>query len=101
MVERPRPVIRMTVGMRRKTAVVASGRVDDDSDGVRCTGSLRCVLYGDSRCRLPLLPRWIRADFLHGLEPAIDRVRTRPEAASPSASPAVFQKLDPGARSER
>ena len=91
----------MTVGMRRKTGVMESVRADDDSGGVRCTGSLRSDLYGNSRCRLPLLPRWIRADFLHGLEPAIDRVRTRPEAASPSASPAVFQELDPGARSER
>ena len=77
MVERPRPVIRMTVGMRRKTAVVASARVGDDSDGVRCTGNLRCDLHGNSRCRLPQLPRWIRVNFLLGLEPASDRVRTQ------------------------
>jgi hypothetical protein len=57
----------MTVGMRRKTAVVASARVAVDSDGVRCTGSLRCDHVGNSRCSLMRLARWIRVVFSHAL----------------------------------
>ena len=57
----------MTVGMRRKTAVVASACVDVDSGGVRCTGSLRCDLWGNFRCRLRRLRCWIRVIFSHDM----------------------------------
>ena len=59
----------MTVGMRRKIAVVVSARVAIDSDGVRCTGSLRCDHVGNSRCSLMRLARWIRVVFSHAMAP--------------------------------